>query len=419
MAAAGWGTTAPVNGDAPGRSLEDTLFEEGYAFDFFQAVRLLEKLFPERRAVGRWGPPRAEVARFRSLVSLSFPASSIYEVERRPREAPPLVTVTFLGLAGFNGVLPTHYAELVLRLERETKGPERRAFRDWLDLFNHRLTALFFRAWEKYRFSIPYERGEYALADPDPFTRGLYSLIGLGTPQLRGRLRVAVREGTEEEPRERTLGRIEDLSLLYYGGLIGHRPRCVVSLVALLRDYFQLPVLLRQFHGQWLRLEPSNQSRLGEGGWNYELGVNTVAGERVWDVQSKFRLRLGPLRFAQFNEFLPDRAPLMERKALFLLSHLVRLYVGPELDFDVQLVLRAAEVPECRLAEGAPIGALLGWNTWLRSLQFPHDADDAVFEGEELVWLNQGAAKMDTPGKFPDQPEVQTKEASLAGVADG
>src|SRR5438132_1827850 len=61
-------------------SVERRLFTEGYAFDFFQAVRLLESLSAERRPVGQTGPPRAEAVRFRAHLSLSFPASSIYDL---------------------------------------------------------------------------------------------------------------------------------------------------------------------------------------------------------------------------------------------------------------------------------------------------------------------------------------------------
>src|SRR5205823_4143592 len=82
------------------------------------------------------------------------------------------------------------------------------------DLFNHRFISLFFRAWEKYRFYVPYERGEYAKAEPDPFTLGLFSLVGMGVPQLRNRLRVSAWEEHDEGPRERVLARIDELALL-------------------------------------------------------------------------------------------------------------------------------------------------------------------------------------------------------------
>ena len=47
----------------PAASLAERLFTEGYVFDFFQAVRLLEKMAPERRPVGHEAAPATEVAR--------------------------------------------------------------------------------------------------------------------------------------------------------------------------------------------------------------------------------------------------------------------------------------------------------------------------------------------------------------------
>jgi type VI secretion system protein ImpH len=369
------------------RPVAERLFAEGHAFDFFQAVRLLEVLEEGRRPVGYGGPAAAEVVRFHALQALSFPASTIHELTRPSNGAAPVMTVAFLGLTGPSGVLPRHYTELLMRLEREARGPERHALRDWFDLFNHRLIALFYRAWTKYRFWLAYERGEAERAEPDPFTAALYSLIGLGTPGLRGRLRVASRDN---EGRERVLAGIEDLALLHYAGLLAQRRHNAWGLEALLADYFSLAVRVLQFQGQWLPLEPASRSRLGLADGNCELGVNVVAGERVWDVQGKVRVRLGPVNYAQFLDFLPDRTPLPAHKAFFLLVHLVRLYVGLELDFDVQVVLAAEEVPHCRLDEEG-VGPRLGWNTWLISRPPPRPVEDAVFAGEEVVRLDEPA----------------------------
>jgi type VI secretion system protein ImpH len=384
----------------PANSVAARLFEEGFAFDFFQAVRLLERLAPKRSPVGRaWEEQKKEIVRFRAHLSLSFPPSSIYEIQPPSAALPvPAMIVAFMGLTGPSGILPQHYTELLLRLERDGKGPEKSALRAWLDLFNHRLLSLFWRAWEKYRFAIRYERGEYGGQEPDTFTQALFSLVGLGLPPLRKRLRVATPplpppRGERGElagvTPEQILARIDDVSLLHYSGFFAHRPRCAASLEALLRDYFGFDVQVRQFQGQWLYLEAANQSRLGAAGGNCRMGVDLVAGARVWDVQGKFRVRIGPLCYAAFNEFLPDRSPVPSRKSLFLLIHLVRLYVGQELDFDVQLVLRAEEVPECRMTRGASGDPRLGWNTWIRSQAMPHDAADAVFAGEEEVWMNE------------------------------
>jgi type VI secretion system protein ImpH len=164
------------------------------------------------------------------------------------------------------------------------------------------------------------------------------------------------------------------------------RPRNATNLERLLGDYFQLPVRIEQFCGQWLYLEPDDQSRLSSARTANQLGVDAVAGQRVFDVQSKFRVCIGPLGLDDFNAFLPERTASPERKTLFLLSHLTRTFVGPEYDFDVQLTLQRDEVPELKLDSGA-LGPRLGWNTWVFSQPFAKDVDDAIFRGEELVWL--------------------------------
>jgi type VI secretion system protein ImpH len=373
----------------PAGSLAARLFREGFGFNFFHAVRLLERLSPGRAEVGHTGPPAAEVVRFRAHLSLSFPPSQIYQLTPPAgRGAAPEMVVSFLGLTGPSGILPRHYTELLLRLGREGKGPERTALRDWLDLFNHRLTSLFYRAWCKYRLPVAYERAEWDRDEPDLFTRALLSFPGLGMTPLRRRLRVSHWESGAEGPRERVLARVDDLTLVYYSGLLTQRPRSASALEGMLRDYFGLPAEVKQFHGQWLQLDRGNQSCLAAGG-NCVLGESLVAGERVWDVQGKIRLRVGPLSYARFTEFIPDRSAAPERKALFLLIHLVRLFVGPELGFDVQPVLRAADVPECRLSDDEESGPRLGWNTWVLSREPVEDAADAVFEGEEIFWVNE------------------------------
>jgi type VI secretion system protein ImpH len=375
----------------PRGSLAARLMSEGFAFSFFQAVRVLEKLEPGRQAVGRDGPPLAEAVRFKAHLSLAFPPSQIHEVVP-PTEglSVPAMTVSFLGLTGPSGILPRHYTEMLLRLHRDAKGPERYALREFFDLFNHRYISHFYRAWEKYRFYIPYERRAYARPEPDLFTQVFYALVGLGTSGLRGRLRVARLELRGQEVQERPLGRIADLGFIFYSGLLAQRHRTAVGLEGFLEDYFQLPVHVRQFQGHWLPLSLDNQSRLTEAQGNTDLGLNVVAGERVWEVESRIRIRLGPLGFADFTSFLPDRSATTERKALFLLHHLVRLYVGAERSFDVQLILRAEDVPECHLIEEEDaFGPRLGWNTWVCSQEAVQDAGEAIFEGEEVVWLNQ------------------------------
>ena len=93
-----------------------------------------------------------------------------------------------------------------------------------------------------------------------------------------------------------------------------------------------------------------------------------------------------------FLEYLPDRRPVAGRKAFFLLSQVAKVYAGPEFDLDVQLVLKAAEVPACKLAADETTGPRLGWNCWLLSGAAKQDAEEAVFEGQPLTVLGERPA---------------------------
>jgi type VI secretion system protein ImpH len=384
-------------------SPKDKLAKQFFEFDFFQAIRVLERLHPDRVPVGLDGPPAREIARFRAHLSMAFPPSQIIALDAPDEERPnPLLTVTFFGLYGPSGVLPTHYTQLLMDLVRDVRGPERRSLRDWLDLFNHRFISLFYRAWEKYRFHLAYDRGEATRPTQDTFTLGIRSLMGLGTPGHRDRLILRNRQAPEniqlwderdesqgtaaargsrsaDKKPKSELGRVDDLALMYFAGFFVQRPRNAVSFRALLADYFRLPIEIRQFQGSWLQIPEDGQTRIGVFG---SLGVNAVAGERTWDVQSRFGLRFGPLTYAQFEDLLPDPAPLPQRKTFFLAAQLARLYVGPELDFDIQLVLSGHEVPESRLGDQPGAGPRLGWNMWLISESPSSPVDDAVFDAE-------------------------------------
>jgi len=370
------------------------LVREFYDFDFFQAVRVLEKVFPDRKPIGLDFSPDEEIVRFRAHLSLAFPPAPIVAFEPPSEErTSPLLTVTFFGLYGPSGVLPTHYTQMLMDLVRDVRGPERRSLRDWLDLFNQRAISLFYRAWEKYRFFIPFERGEALRKEPDAFTLAVRSLVGIGSPGLRNRIEVRSSEfGVRSEIESDSAAlrtphstlRIPDLSLLYYAGFFAQRPRNPTNLRLLLADYFGVPVEVLPFQGHWLALPEADQTQLGRMG---VLGENTIAGSHVWDRASRFRLRLGPLPYDRFIDLLPDRSPGPERKTFFLVSQFARMFVGPEYDFDIQLVLIAAEVPEVNLTDEEATGPRLGWNMWLISETPGEAADDAVFESEDAVTL--------------------------------
>jgi type VI secretion system protein ImpH len=368
-------------------ALIEKLFREGHRFDFFQAVRILERHFQElaradarfeRQPVGHDYDPKQEVVRFKALPAHSFPAASIAQVRRPgtpagpitaapspesrepdPADPPVDMVISFMGMTGPSGVLPQHFTTLLLTRVRDKDF----ALRDFFDLFNHRVVSLFCRAWEKYRFPLAYERAQRAGQDEDLFTGCLYSLVGMGGTKMRKRQVVS------------------DETYLYYAGHFSHFPRSAVSLECLLQDYFELATRVEQFQGQWLYLHVEDCSRTPSAdlpeGVNCQLGVNLIVGSRVWDVQSKLRIKLGPLDYAEFRRFMPTG------DALRPICQLTRSYVGPEFDFDVHPILKGPEVPWCRLGADPAGGAHLGWNTWVRSAPFQQDVTDAVFVLED------------------------------------
>lgn len=344
------------------------LEQEPFRFDFFQAVRVLEWAAAERARttgtqrypVGEDAAPRDEAVRFRAVSSFAFPPGEVasYGPGGDDPPTPPQLSTAFLGLTGPAGVLPQHYTQLLIERIRNKDY----SLRDFFDVFHHRLISLFYRAWRKYRHYIDYERSAASgQIGQDLFTFCLFSLIGYGIEHHRGRQVV------------------DDEAFLYYGGHFAHYPRNADSLERLLADYLDVPAQVLQFVGQWLYLEAEDQSSMGTAGStapaNNQLGVNVVVGRRVWGVESKFRVRLGPLNYRDFLDYTPRGKRLQQA------AQMIRSYAGPELDFDVQPVLRSDEVPRCHLG-GSQGESYLGWNAWLISRPMQRDAEDAVFTHE-------------------------------------
>ena len=339
---------APVRRTDP--SVADILLERPWEFDFFQAVRLLGLMYPERRLVARLGQPVDNIVRFHAHLSMHFPPSSIQDLAPDAREDGPLhMSVAFMGLTGPQGVLPTHYTEYLIA-RSYAKDSSAAAF---FDLFNHRLISLFYLAWEKHHFPIVHERDARLQSGPRWFTQYLYDLIGMGTAGMRGRLEV------------------EDSALLLYAGLLAQQPHSVGALEGMLRDYFGVEIDVQQFVGKWFPLEPDALAYLNDGGLHNQLGFGAVAGDMVWNQQARFRVRVGPLCWERFNQFLPGG------KALGELAALTRHFVNQTLEFEVQLILRAGEVPWCWVSEGED-APRLGLSSWLKTEEFREDAADLV-----------------------------------------
>ncbi|SPD72832.1 Type VI secretion system protein TssG [uncultured Desulfobacterium sp.] len=332
-----------------GPSLKERLFKEFYSFSFFKAVDLLESIYSNKKPLGQTLEPEEEAVRFSVKPGLAFPPSDILSLQEGSEDAPANMAVTFMGAIGPNGVLPQWFNELAIERNRQKDF----SLTVFLDLFHHRLITFFYLAWKKHRFPENYIPGA-----KDRLSRYLLSLSGLGTPGLRGKIKL---------PEE---------SLAFYSGLISRQVPSAVAIEATVSYLSGATVNVDQFIEQLIPLSPEDQTQLGSA--NSRLGVDTVCGSFVRDCQSKFRVNLGPMGYDDFLRFLPDGDMLGP------IFSLVKYMVGMEYEFETRIHLRRREVPLCELgAEKAP---RLGWTTWIKSPQFIHENDPHItFQQSELM----------------------------------
>jgi type VI secretion system protein ImpH len=324
--------------------LERALLEEPNSFEFFTAVRVLERLRPGRSTVGGYGDPSEEAVHFSVNNSLAFPASEIQSLEPADGQAARM-KVNFMGLTGPQGVLPYVYTQLVTQ-RLQAKDTALAAF---LDLFHHRIISLFFRAWEKHRFTRRFERD-----GSDPLTEHMLDLGGLGLENDQ---------------------RLEDVpaqSLAGYAGLLGPETRSAVALEQLISDYFGVNASVEQLLGGWYPVHVQDQCALDEDTLSSELGHGSLVGDEVWDPQARVRVRIGPLTRTQFESFLPTGP------AYKALRTLVRLFGHDQFEFEAQLVLETIDVPGVELGDVEETGERLGWSTWIRTQPRARAADETI-----------------------------------------
>src|SRR5262249_544082 len=236
---------------------------------------------------------------------------------------------------------------------------------DFLNLFQHRLISLFYRAWANSEPAVSLDR-----AGSDLFRTYVGAPIGLAPESARNG------------------DAVPDFAKLSRAGPFPQQTRSADALEALLADYFEIPVEVRPFAGTWLDIPPDLHCRLGE----QRLGLSTTVGGTTWQCQHKFEIALGPLPRAEFADFLPGAAGLAELEAL------VRLYTNDEWSWQGRLLVRDVDIPGIRLGSGAlnrraaqsgePAGSdapladgnQLGWTSWLGARRA--SAEDVVIQDE-------------------------------------
>jgi len=321
------------------------LRDDPCSFEFFQAVALLQRIMSDRRPVGHFSSPEDEALRFHVNPRMGFPASEIQQLEFHD-DAPADMMVNFMGLTGPLGVLPYVYSELILERLRAKD----RSLAAFFDIFNHRAISLFYRAWQRTRFPV-----NYASDTRDYFSQYLRDLLGIGTAGLRDRQE------------------IEDEALMHYVSLVAMQSRSAVALEQVLADYFEVPVEIEQFTGDWYTLDQSTQCAMNErDSMSTQIGAGAVVGDAVWDRQGRVRIRIGPIGMQRYTDFLPGGSAHSALRAI------TQFFSNGCVDFEAQLVLDRNEVPAVELDLNARHPARLGWVSWAKTAPLGADPDDTI-----------------------------------------
>lgn len=303
------------------------LEKEPWSFGFFMALRRVEALRLTKARLGKSAKPKDDPIRLGQEPSLAFAPSTLQSFKQNKGSA-PLLKVFFFGVFGPNGPLPLHLTEYARDRQRNLND---HSFTRFMDIFHHRFLSLFYRSWADAQPTVNLDRPE-----DDAFVNRVGSLLGVGIPEMQSR------------------DALPDFAKLHFAGQLGSQCRNVEGLLALLKSYFEMPVKMQQFVGSWLKIPEESYLRLG-GFSPAALGMTTTLGARVWEVQHKFRLTVGPLSISEYQRLLPGGESLMRMIAC------VRNYLGDQLAWDVNLILSRDEIKPAALGSFGQ----LGWTTWL------------------------------------------------------
>ncbi|MHB8727316.1 MAG: type VI secretion system baseplate subunit TssG [Casimicrobiaceae bacterium] len=324
----------------------DRLSGEPYRFTLFAAMRLLEQLYPERPRLGEGRRASHDAIRLAQPPHLIFAPSEVSSFRSTENGTPRLEQYGF-GIFGPNGALPLHLTEYAFDRAAHRGDP---GVADFINTFQHRFIALFYRAWADGDPAVNLDRPA-----SDRFVRCVGALAGLASPTARAAAPLAARAA---------LGR---------ASLFGRSSRSAASLERALTDYFGLTINIRPFIGGWIEIPHESRMRLGAGSGAGALGLGATLGSSSWQCQHQFEIGLGPLDYAAFTRFLPGSPAFDE------LAGIVRFFTNDEWSWQLRPTLAVSQAPGIELGRAGR----LGWTSWLGGRA--DRVDDVVIRGERAM----------------------------------
>jgi type VI secretion system protein ImpH len=293
--------------------------------DFYATVRVLEAAHRHLPRVGEAARAGEEGISFGQRPSLGFEPAAVVCVEPQRDGRPQRVEVSFFGVFGANGPLPLHLTEYAYQRIHHAHDTTLARF---ADVFHHRLLALLYRTWAVAQPTVSHDR-----PTQDAFARHVSALAAV--------------------PRVRNETRLDRFARSAPGPFAGYG-RHPEGLEKLVSSYFGCVAKVEEYAGEWLPLPDQYCWRIASSKQDVTslgmLGESTRIGKVVWSRTGKFQLVLGPLSRAAYERLLPGAADAEELVAL------VQRYVGPELSWDVRLILQHQDLRPTVLGEFGRLG---------------------------------------------------------------
>lgn len=292
-------------------------------FGLFPIARGAEARAPHLPRIGRARRPAQSIADLTQVPTLSFPDSTLAEVEVADGRA--RVGGYWMGLTGPMGPLPQHMTEFA---SFERRYARQRPFGRWLDLLAGRMLQFFFRAWADSQPAAQADR-----PSDDQFADHVARLTGAA-------------EGAGRHAAFPAAARI------HYAALFASR-RSAGAIEDALTHLLGQPVRVLEYQPRWRAIEEADQTRLGR--QFARLGDEAMLGGAAKVASDAFRVIIRARSRTDYEALLPSGSRFR------LLAEALDAFAPSHLEWDIALELDAALAPPARL-DGR---VRLGWTGWL------------------------------------------------------